>query len=74
MQNEAIWNFVVEVQGRTFYSKEVRKVMIKVYQPVTFVQTDKPIYLPGQAGNIQLIACAQCNIWVCSERWQTFHS
>ncbi len=29
--------------------------MIKVYQPITFVQTDKPIYLPGQTGNLQLI-------------------
>ncbi|KAF3847191.1 hypothetical protein F7725_020219 [Dissostichus mawsoni] len=35
----------------TFYSKEVRKVMIRSYQPMTFIQTDKPIYLPGQTGN-----------------------
>lgn len=52
MQKEAIYNLTVEVQGGTFYSKEVRKVMIKVYQPVIFVQTDKPIYLPGQTGNL----------------------
>uniref|UniRef100_A0A672JDB3 Alpha-1-macroglobulin-like n=1 Tax=Salarias fasciatus TaxID=181472 RepID=A0A672JDB3_SALFA len=43
----------VEVRGNTFHSKEVRKVMIKSYQPITFVQTDKPIYLPGQTGNLQ---------------------
>ena len=45
----------VEVRGDTFYSREVRKVMIRVYQPMTFVQTDKPIYLPGQTGNSELI-------------------
>lgn len=24
--------------------------MVKVYRPMTFIQTDKPIYLPGQTG------------------------
>uniref|UniRef100_A0A3Q3QYI5 Macroglobulin domain-containing protein n=1 Tax=Monopterus albus TaxID=43700 RepID=A0A3Q3QYI5_MONAL len=48
VQNDEVWNFEVEVQGSMFSSKEVRKVMIRVYQPMTFVQTDKPIYLPGQ--------------------------
>ncbi|KAL6104955.1 a2ml1 [Pungitius sinensis] len=47
-QNEDVQNFEVEVRGNTFYSKEVRKVLIRVYNPRTFVQTDKPIYLPGQ--------------------------
>uniref|UniRef100_A0A671V4N6 Alpha-2-macroglobulin domain-containing protein n=1 Tax=Sparus aurata TaxID=8175 RepID=A0A671V4N6_SPAAU len=47
--------FHVEVQGATFHSEEVRKVMIKIYQPVTFIQTDKPIYLPGQTGNFKLM-------------------
>lgn len=28
-----------------------KKIMIRVYQPMTFVQTDKPIHLPGQTGN-----------------------
>uniref|UniRef100_A0A8P4KMD2 Alpha-2-macroglobulin n=1 Tax=Dicentrarchus labrax TaxID=13489 RepID=A0A8P4KMD2_DICLA len=48
VQNEVVQKLEVEVRGNTFYSKEVRKVMIKGYQPVTFIQTDKPIYLPGQ--------------------------
>uniref|UniRef100_A0A7N6B1I6 Uncharacterized protein n=1 Tax=Anabas testudineus TaxID=64144 RepID=A0A7N6B1I6_ANATE len=34
---------------------QVRKVMITVYQPLTFVQTDKPLYLPGQTGNPKLM-------------------
>uniref|UniRef100_A0A8C6T1T9 Alpha-2-macroglobulin n=1 Tax=Neogobius melanostomus TaxID=47308 RepID=A0A8C6T1T9_9GOBI len=45
------WNLQVEVSGETFYSREVRKVLIRVNKPVTFIQTDKPIYLPGQTGN-----------------------
>uniref|UniRef100_A0A3Q3QX32 Uncharacterized protein n=1 Tax=Monopterus albus TaxID=43700 RepID=A0A3Q3QX32_MONAL len=54
-QNDEVWNFEVEVQGSMFSSKEVRKVMIRVYQLMTFVQTDKPIYLPGQTGNLELL-------------------
>lgn len=45
----------VEVRGPNFHSKEIRKVMLRVYKPATFVQTDKPIYLPGQTGNAGLI-------------------
>uniref|UniRef100_A0A8C9XC24 Alpha-2-macroglobulin n=1 Tax=Sander lucioperca TaxID=283035 RepID=A0A8C9XC24_SANLU len=55
VQYEVVQNFVVEVRGDTFYSKEVRKVQIKVYRPMTFIQTDKPIYLPGQTGNFELM-------------------
>uniref|UniRef100_A0A8D3CJN8 Si:ch211-212c13.8 n=1 Tax=Scophthalmus maximus TaxID=52904 RepID=A0A8D3CJN8_SCOMX len=50
VQNEKVYTFEVEVKGDTFSSKEVRKVMARVYQPLTFIQTDKPIYLPGQTG------------------------
>ena len=55
VQDEVVQNFVVEVRGDTFYSKQVRKVKIKVYRPMTFIQTDKPIYLPGQTGNFELM-------------------
>lgn len=42
----------VEVQGNTFYSKESRKVLIKLFKPASFIQTDKPIYIPGQTGEV----------------------
>ncbi|KAG7235150.1 hypothetical protein INR49_003136, partial [Caranx melampygus] len=40
VQNQDIQKFEVEVQGDTFYSKEVRKVMIKVYKPMTVITLD----------------------------------
>ncbi|TKS81464.1 Ovostatin -like protein 2 [Collichthys lucidus] len=50
VQKEVVQKFEVDVRGDTFQSAEVRRVMIRVYKPMTFIQTDKPIYLPGQTG------------------------
>ncbi|XP_053279690.1 alpha-2-macroglobulin isoform X2 [Pleuronectes platessa] len=55
VQNQEVYNFEVELKGKTFYSKEVRKVKATVYQPMTFVQTDKPIYLPGQTMHFRVV-------------------
>lgn len=55
VEKDKVMLFEVEVRGKTFYSKQVRKVLIRLYKPMTFVQSDKPIYLPGQTGNFKLI-------------------
>ncbi|XP_036829670.1 alpha-2-macroglobulin-like isoform X1 [Oncorhynchus mykiss] len=48
VNSDKVQNFKVEVRGETFLSTEERRVMIKPYSPMTFIQTDKPIYKPGQ--------------------------
>ncbi|XP_070399863.1 ovostatin homolog 2-like isoform X2 [Nothobranchius furzeri] len=42
----------VVVRSHTFNSKEIKKVLIKVLNPRTFIQTDKPIYNSGQKGKL----------------------
>ncbi|KAM6987441.1 alpha-2-macroglobulin-like [Tautogolabrus adspersus] len=41
-------DFKVKVEGVEFFSEEVRMVVVHDYGQMTFVQTDKPLYLPGQ--------------------------
>uniref|UniRef100_A0AAZ3PBW9 Alpha-2-macroglobulin-like n=1 Tax=Oncorhynchus tshawytscha TaxID=74940 RepID=A0AAZ3PBW9_ONCTS len=53
VKSDKVQNFKVEVRGETFLSTEERRVMIKPYSPMTFIQTDKPIYNPGQTGNVR---------------------
>uniref|UniRef100_M3ZX95 NTR domain-containing protein n=1 Tax=Xiphophorus maculatus TaxID=8083 RepID=M3ZX95_XIPMA len=44
----------VSVKGNNFYSREIKRVLIKNFQPKTFIQTDKPIYNQGQTGNFEM--------------------
>uniref|UniRef100_A0A4W5KCI5 Alpha-2-macroglobulin-like n=1 Tax=Hucho hucho TaxID=62062 RepID=A0A4W5KCI5_9TELE len=53
VKSDKVQNFKVEVRGATFLSTEERRVLIKPYSPMTFIQTDKPIYNPGQTGNVR---------------------
>ncbi|XP_038817302.1 alpha-2-macroglobulin-like isoform X1 [Salvelinus namaycush] len=55
VESDKVQNFKVTVQGETFLSTEERKVMIKPYKPMTFVQTDKPIYNPGHTVHFRVI-------------------
>ncbi|KAA0701948.1 Pregnancy zone protein C3 and PZP-like alpha-2-macroglobulin domain-containing protein 6 [Triplophysa tibetana] len=45
---DSVQEIKVEVKGESFQMTEERKVMFRHYNPLTFIQTDKPIYIPGQ--------------------------
>ncbi|XP_027854898.1 alpha-2-macroglobulin-like [Xiphophorus couchianus] len=47
--------FEVSVKGNNFYSREIKRVLIKKFQPKTFIQTDKPIYNQGQTVEFRVV-------------------
>lgn len=49
---ESVQKIKTIIQGRSFNVSEERKVLFKSYGNLTFIQTDKPIYNPGQTGEL----------------------
>ncbi|KTF83501.1 hypothetical protein cypCar_00041755, partial [Cyprinus carpio] len=54
-EEELVQKVRVVLQGSSFKMNEERKVMFRRYLPLTFVQTDKPIYNPGQMVNFRVV-------------------
>ncbi|KAL0174311.1 hypothetical protein M9458_030279, partial [Cirrhinus mrigala] len=48
VEAESVQKIMLELKGESFKMAKARKVMFKPYHPLTFIQTDKPIYTPGQ--------------------------
>ncbi|XP_030632011.1 alpha-2-macroglobulin [Chanos chanos] len=55
VQGESVQRIKVVVQGESFHGTEERKIMFKSFHPLTFIQTDKPIYLPGQTVHFRIV-------------------
>ncbi|XP_053543558.1 alpha-2-macroglobulin isoform X2 [Ictalurus punctatus] len=53
---ESVQEIKVEVSGESFKMTEKRKVMFKSYDTLVFIQTDKPIYKPGQTVNFRIVS------------------
>ncbi|KAI4885480.1 hypothetical protein NFI96_027047 [Prochilodus magdalenae] len=66
VKGRSVQEIRVEVKGESFQMTEKRKVMFKSYDPLTFIQTDKPIYIPGQTdldqGITELLDSLKCNL------------
>uniref|UniRef100_A0A3B4A153 Alpha-2-macroglobulin-like 1 n=1 Tax=Periophthalmus magnuspinnatus TaxID=409849 RepID=A0A3B4A153_9GOBI len=55
VEDSEIQNFKFEIQGKKFHKIETHKIQIRNYGLKTFVQTDKPMYLPGQTVHFRVV-------------------
>ncbi|XP_060743884.1 alpha-2-macroglobulin-like isoform X3 [Tachysurus vachellii] len=55
VEGQSVQEIKVEVKGESFKMTEKRKVMFKSYNTLVFIQTDKPIYKPGQTVNFRIV-------------------
>ncbi|XP_056308967.1 LOW QUALITY PROTEIN: alpha-2-macroglobulin-like protein 1 [Danio aesculapii] len=55
VSGDSVQTVRVVAQGPSNTKTEERKVMFRSYLPLTFIQTDKPLYNPGQTVNFRVV-------------------